>query len=173
MSHRAVAIANEFLKLPGVAQRLTQMHLQKLAYFAHGWNWALNGAPLISDDPEAWSYGPVYRDLYDHTKFFGSAPIGRLITPDDDKIARFFGGGARENAPYLAHLTDRERAIVGHVWKRYGNLPAIRLSELTHQPETPWYEAYRRGKNCPLNQDMIRQHYANLAATAAATAPAA
>ena len=30
MTHRAVEIANEFLRLPGASGRLTQMHLQKL-----------------------------------------------------------------------------------------------------------------------------------------------
>jgi uncharacterized phage-associated protein len=168
MSHRAVAIANEFLKQPGAGERLTQMQLQKLVYFANGWNWALNDSALVSDTPEAWSYGPVYRELYNHTRYFGKEPIGRLITPDDSEIARVFGEGRREQAPYSASVTNRESQIIQQVWRRYGGLSGIRLSELTHQPGTPWFEAYKRGKNSPLDQDMIRIHYADIAAKAAA-----
>lgn len=167
MPHRAVAIANEFLKLPGAAERLTQMQLQKLAYIAHGWNYAINGEPLISDDPEAWTYGPVYRDLYDHAKFFGKEPIGRQITPDDNEISRFFSDGKRSQPPYSAQLTDRERQVIRHVWNRYGRLGGGTLSQLTHRPGTPWFEAYKRGKNSVLNQDQIRQHYVELAARTA------
>lgn len=173
MPHRSVTIANEFLRQPGAAERLTQMHLQKLTYFSHGWNWAINQAPLVADDVEAWTFGPVYRDLYNHTKFFGSNPIGRLISPDDSDVARFFGNGTRSQPAYAAPLADRERQVIRQVWHRYGGLSGIRLSELTHQPDTPWYEAYRRGKNSRLDQEIIRKHYAGLAARASGAHPAA
>ena len=166
MAHRAVEIANEFLRLPGAAGRLTQMHLQKLTYIAHGWNWAVNNEPLISDDIEAWSFGPVVRDLYDHTKFFGSQPIDRLITPDDSQVARFFGGTGEAPA-YRAPLTDREREVIRQVWDRYGKLSAIRLSELTHQPGTPWFQAFQHGRNATIDEEAIRAHYNALADRAA------
>ena len=162
MTHRAVEIANEFLRLPGAAGRLTQMHLQKLTYIAHGWNWAINNEPLIGDDIEAWSFGPVVRDLYEHTKFFGSHPINRLITPDDSQVARFFGDTGRA-MPYQAALTDREKQVIQQVWNKYGRLSAIRLSELTHQPGTPWFQAFQRGKNTQIDDGAIRTHYDELA----------
>ncbi|HQS97664.1 MAG TPA: DUF4065 domain-containing protein, partial [Novosphingobium sp.] len=71
---RSVAIANEFLRKAG-AVGLTQMQLQKLVYFSHGWALGLTEQPLTTDGPEAWAYGPVYPDLYDHTKFFGRGSI--------------------------------------------------------------------------------------------------
>lgn len=166
MTHRAVEIANEFLCIPGAAGRLTQMHLQKLTYIAHGWNWAINGEPLVSDDIEAWSFGPVVRDLYEHTKFFGSQPIDRPITPDDSQVARFFGKTGNA-APYTAKLTDRERQVIRQVWERYGRLSAIRLSELTHQPGTPWFQAFQRGRNAQIDEEAIRLHYDALAERAA------
>jgi uncharacterized phage-associated protein len=170
MPHRAVAIANEFLNLPGARETLTQMQLQKLDFIANGWNMVINGDPLIVEDAEAWAYGPVYRDLYDHTKFFGKAPIGRPITPDDSEPARVFGfqTGA---PPYRAHLTDREREVVRHVWHRYGSLTGIRLSELTHQQGTPWFETFMtQGRNARISPDLIRAHYGELAQAAGAAA---
>ncbi|WP_416366578.1 Panacea domain-containing protein [Sphingomonas aurantiaca] len=88
---------------------LTQMQLQKLVFFAHGWTLAETGYALTEDDPEAWVYGPVYRDLYDHTKYFGSGPIGRKITPDDDEAARFFFTNHQDEKLTRLILTTRSR----------------------------------------------------------------
>ena len=167
MAHRAVEIANQFLKQPGAEGSLTQMQLQKLTYLANGWNWAINGEPLVSDAVEAWDFGPVYRDLYEHTKYFGRDPLGRFISPDDSLPARVFGlrgDRGHEPEPYSAELTDRERAVVEHVWKRYGGLSGARLSALTHQSGTPWFKTYtERGKSAPIDQGLIKQHYDELA----------
>lgn len=168
MPHRAVEIANAFLALPGAAGRLTQMHLQKLAYFAHGWNWAINGQPLIQDGFEAWTYGPVVRDLYDHAKLFGSAPIPRLITPDDSHVARFFGGTGKA-PPYRADLNERESQVIERVLSRYGGLSAVQLVEMTHQPGTPWSNAFSRGQNTPINEDEVRAYFDAMADRAAET----
>lgn len=172
--HRSVAIANEFLGKPG-ADGLTQMQLQKLVYIAHGWNLGLNGEPLVSEAPEAWTYGPVFSDLYDHTKFFGKAPINRLITPDDDEAGRFFTGNRSRRPAYKAPLTPRQRAVVDMVWRRYGHLDGVRLSAMTHRPGTPWFQTYQAGsgKNRPISLDVIRSHYERLAERSADAANAA
>lgn len=144
------------------------MALQKLTYFAHGWNWAVNQTPLVSDKPQAWSFGPVYRELYDHTKFFGKRPIDRPINPSDNEVARFFGPDRKSEEPYSAALTDRERQVIHAVWKRYGSLDAIKLSELTHQPGTPWFESFKKGRNSIIEDDKIQSHYEGLAGRARA-----
>jgi uncharacterized phage-associated protein len=161
---RSVAIANEFLKMPG-GRALTQMQLQKLVYLAHGWNLALNGEPLVTEPPEAWSYGPVFRDLYDHTKYFGSAPVGRAITPDDDEAARFFTRSKSGRPAYQANLTPHEKAVIERVWKRYGSMDGSKLSSLTHKPGTPWFVTYRqgKGKSDTIPNSLIREHYEQLA----------
>lgn len=164
---RAVAIANEFLRKPG-GFALTQMQLQKLVYFAHGWTLALTGNPLTLEQPEAWAYGPVYRDLYDHSKFFGRGPISREITSADDEAARFFMHQKGANEPYRAKLDRIERAIIDHVWKRYGSLSGAKLSALTHQPGTPWSNTYRegQGQNCVIPNNAIETHYQEIAKSA-------
>lgn len=163
---RSVAIANEFLRKPG-GEALTQMQLQKLVYIAHGWNLGLLGRGLTTDEPEAWAYGPVYPDLYDHTKFFGRGAIGREITPDDDEAARFFiGRRSDRKQAYRAEIDANERSIIDQVWSRYGSLSGARLSALTHQPNTPWSMTYDGRRNRSISSDVIRSHYAELAARA-------
>ena len=61
--HSSLAIANEFIRrsLAAPEIELTQMKLQKLVYFAHGWNLvASDGDPLVEDEVQAWDYGPVF-----------------------------------------------------------------------------------------------------------------
>lgn len=161
---RAVEIANEFLKLADASGKLTQMQLQKLTFIADGWSWVINGNDLVKDMAEAWSYGPVFPDLYNHTKFFGAdaIPKGRLITPDDSSM-HFFDGNSVEVAPYKADIEQGEKSVIEHVWSRYGNVSGIELSKMTHQPGTPWFNAFRRGKNSQIRTDDIIAHYEALA----------
>lgn len=161
---RSVAIANEFLRRAG-SNGLTQMQLQKLVCFAHGWNLALSDEPLTSDLPQAWNYGPVYVDLYDHTKFFGRSNINREITPDDDEAIRFFSNAKSGRPAYRANLNARESEIIERVWKRYGSLSGARLSALTHQADTPWSKVYASGlgKNSTIPNELVKAHYVALA----------
>ncbi|MEN2747020.1 Panacea domain-containing protein [Sphingomonas sp. T9W2] len=164
MAYRSVEIANEFLSQPGAASQLTQMQLQKLTYLANGWNWAINGERLVADPVEAWDYGPVYRDLYDHTKYFGRQPLRRLISSDDGEAACFFGAKDGRGEPYRASLNDREKAVIAQVWKRYGNMSGAQLSAITHMRDTPWFTTYTtQGKSAEIDQAIIHRHYDLLA----------
>ena len=55
------------------------MKLQKLAYFAHGWNLAIRNTPLINESVEAWKFGPVIPSLYHDVKGYGMEPITAKI----------------------------------------------------------------------------------------------
>lgn len=161
MPYPSTAIANAFLDLPEVKEAggLTQMQLQKLVYMAHGWNMVINGEPLVSEDPEAWTHGPVFPELYQHTKFLGTKPIARLLSGNDHSIFGHILGGSE---PLRAKLTPREKSVIQNVWKRYGRMSGPALSRLTHQPTAPWFQAYAQGKNTPITVDLIRPHYEEL-----------
>ena len=103
-----MAIANEFLKKPNATGRLTQMQLLKLTYIAHGWNLAVNGEPLVSEPVEAWNYGPVIRDLYNHIRFYGSDPIKRPIADTDSSAFCFTATISRLN-PRLTKSPHRRK----------------------------------------------------------------
>jgi uncharacterized phage-associated protein len=148
----ASVIANEFLRRRASEQWPQQMQLHKLAYIAHGWNLAINDEPLITEQPEAWDNGPVYRSLWDHIRDFGyGKPNCTLIDP-------------LSKEPISAVLSASESDIIDHVWKRFKIYSAIELSEMTHQPGTPWFNAYfRRGRNSSLHNVEIRDYYIQLA----------
>lgn len=143
------AIANEFLKRDGGP--MNQMKLQKLVYIAHGWNLAINRAPLIEGRIEAWDGGPVLRIIWNHLRDFGYNAKGFLM-------------GNVHKEPYTATLTPSEQEVIDHVWKRYGGYSGLELSQMTHKPGTPWSNTYFGvGQNARIIDNDIRSHFVELA----------
>lgn len=151
-NHDPRAIANEFLKRRDSDARPQQLTIQKLTHIANGWNLAINDQPLVAEEPQAWDNGPVFRTIWDHIKDFGYR--GKHYTLVDPLTKE----------EYKADLTQSERAIIDHVWRKYGGRSSKELSEMTHQIGTPWYNAYFGNKRNArmLNSDM-KQHYTELA----------
>ena len=59
--------------------KVTNLQLQKILYLAHMIYMGRNkGERLVSDDFEAWAYGPVLPTLYHFAKMYGSSPIKEL-----------------------------------------------------------------------------------------------
>ena len=163
MAHRPEVIANAFLGKDGALGRLTQMHIQKLVYLAHGWMLGLASEPLVDREPEAWERGPVFPSLRDHIKYAGKEPLRGLIRENDDCPFAYLGGGDRGEV-ITGHLTDYEKSIINHDWSKYGDKHAFWLSDLTHLPGTPWSRVYGsgEGRNDPIPNSLIRDHYSQL-----------
>lgn len=131
------AVANFFLEAgrrEGI--RISPMKLQKLVYIAHGFHLAIFDQPLVDQAFEAWPYGPVEPTLFHEFKSFGRLPITRLAS---------VVSGEHLNAPVTPNLDDYDnankentKALLRQVWNGYKGLSGTRLSELTHQPGTPW-----------------------------------
>lgn len=139
----AAQVANRLRELSG--ETLTPLQLLKLVYISHGWNLAINGAPLINDRIEAWQYGPVVPILYHKIKGFRSSPVRNPI-PDGD-----------------TPLSDAETRLIDSVFATYGRYSGGQLSAMTHQPGTPWATAWEHGRNSEITNDMIAEHYKRLA----------
>lgn len=146
-NHDCRGIANEFLKRNG--SRMEQMKLQKLVYMAHGWNWAVNGEPLVKEPFQAWDGGPVLRKIWNHIRDFGFNS-GLLYDPETKKA-------------FSANLSKNERDVVEHVWNKYSDFSGLELSEMTHQPGTPWSLTYfGKGRNSELQNTTILEHFTRL-----------
>lgn len=150
-NHSALAIANEFLRRRGSDAWPQQLSIQKLTYIAHGWNLAINGEPLVAEQPQAWDNGPVFRSIWDHIKEHGYRGAHCTLVDPMTKTE------------FEEPLSDKERAVIDHVWAKYGSKSSSELSAMTHQVNTPWYKAYfGRHKNAILDNKEIRQHYVEL-----------
>ena len=159
--HDAKAIANYFLDLSKGGYKLTPLKIQKLVYFAHGWNLALRKQPLLNERVEAWKYGPVIPSLYHEFKIYGSSPIEHkavdLIEVD---------GYLREGEPSILACSPDEAALTARllkrIWEVYKNYSGLQLSELTHQPGTPWEKARKAFgdvKNADIPDEWIQQYF--------------
>lgn len=149
-------LANSFLQADfrkGVAT-ISPMKMQKLIYFAHGWNLAIRGEPLIDGHFEAWPYGPVEEDLYHILKPYRNSPITDYVKS---------WAGDEEKAFVVAETNAGFYDILNRVMQKYGNFTALQLSSLTHQPGTPW--SITKANGWPeIPNDLIRDHFRELAA---------
>lgn len=159
--HTPEAVANYFLDLAEEDGRtLTPMQLQKLVYIAHGWSLALNGKELVSSEPQAWQWGPVYPSLYDNTKRYGSGPVYERIRENNWAALESIRGKIIAES-----FSEEEKSIIEQVYDIYGDLEAFQLSALTHNPGTPWTEIYRPGKRrAAIPNELIKKHFNELAA---------
>ena len=126
--HDPKAVANEFIRLDQGA--IEQLKLQKLIYFAQGWNLAIHNEPLVDAQIEAWDGGPIIRSIWDHMAKFGfNGERGFLSDP-------------RRKTPFTAQLSQDERDLIEKVWKKYSKFTVIQLTKMIQQPGTPWSNAY-------------------------------
>lgn len=126
---------------------MTTMKLQKLCYYSQAWNLVWNKKPLFDEDFQAWTNGPVCRELYDRHK-------GKyMIQPGDIPAVE------RE-------LTVKEKKTIDSILNYYGDKDPEWLSTLTHM-EKPWNEArvgFADGQNCEniITKESMIRYYGSL-----------
>lgn len=135
MAYSASLIAYAFVR-KGIesGNYVTQMKLQKMVYFAHGYHLAKFGEPLVEEKFQAWKYGPVIPDLYRDYKMFGDAPIF-----EPDLIVK------SPSINDLNGLCDSAKESIDYTWEVTKNLTASQLSKWSHAENSPWDNAYIPG----------------------------
>ena len=130
-SYDARALANFILDRADVlGVGLSNMHINKIAYFAHGWFLALRNQKLVEQPFEAWEYGPVIQDLYHRFKRFGKDSITERATVLDKRTGNFV------IAQCNVSVDDRE--LLTQVVDFYARIPAGKLSDMSHESGGPW-----------------------------------
>lgn len=100
---------------------ITSMKLQKLCYYSQAYHLAWLHRPLFSDPIEAWTNGPVIRNLW-------NAHRGQYIV-------HAIPGGE------IARVGSDERRVIDSVLAAFGGLTGKQLSDRTHS-EAPWLKYY-------------------------------
>jgi uncharacterized phage-associated protein len=95
---------------------------------------------MFPDEFEAWQYGPVNREVYDHYKIYRDREIS--------SSEGFFPRNAR----------PEEIETIESVWREYGRYTASELVNMTHQ-EKPWIYAYQNGTK--ISNESIRNYFIN------------
>lgn len=146
--HEALAVANEFIRraqIDSIAD-VSQMKLQKLVYLAHGFYLANYEKPLIVEPVQAWKFGPVVPTLYRELREFGSTSISHQVSRSEQGF-----WDEEVLAPSVPSADTLDHAIIDGVWENYKHLSAVELSQITHEPDTPWSRVTENGQHQPSN----------------------
>lgn len=147
MAYAPIKVANEFIARFGEVAPIDHMKLQKLLYFTNGWYLALAGRPLLTENPQVWRYGPVFRWLYNVFSRFGRSFIREPISGNP------FRGGEPDRLDQAG--LDDIGDLIDWVWGEYGGKSGIQLSDETHAPGTPWRRiAETSGFRVPLDTEI-------------------
>lgn len=159
MTYPASVIAYAFVE-KGIEEGsfVTQMKLQKMVYFAHGYHLAKYGEPLVEEFFEAWKFGPVVQDIYQTYKLYGSEPISNTVfLPKPPRKYRY------------KPLSDAALEAIDYTWKVTKGLSAAQLSQWTHLDGSPWASVYDPTKaSSVIPNEQIRQYFQHLLAEQAA-----
>lgn len=131
----ALDVANTFLenaKKEGID--ISPMKLQKLIYILYKVYLQRHDFKLFDELFEVWQYGPVVPSVYQAFRHFRSNRITNYHLNSDGtyNTVRF-------------NFNSRFDDAFDYVWSKYKQLDGIFLSQLTHQPDTAWSRADKRG----------------------------
>jgi len=108
-------VANEFLSINSVSHK----KLQKLCYYAQGWNLGLLGTELFNEEIQAWIHGPVCPTLYNKYRGYGYEEIPKEESNNTD---------------------ENFKRSIGQIYRIYEDLDGDDLEAKTHN-EFPWKNA--------------------------------
>ena len=127
-TYSVAAVANRVLSVAhdkGI--EVTNLKLQKLVYFVQGFALAMLEHPLINDEIQAWTYGPVIPELYHKVKGYDADPITGTLE----------AGDSIEDDP------DADKVIKAVV-EKLGHLSVTQLVNLSHRDNSPWAAAWNK-----------------------------
>ncbi len=156
MCYSAIAVANFFIdKAKKTATHLSNMHLQKMIFFAHAIYFKQTGKPLFSDPVLAWQHGPVVESLYHRLKCYGNSDITELISklePCDEK--RFFP--CRLVTPTIPDDNSEVVSFLNQVWDKLSGIETWRLRSLSHAEDGAWYKTVKKQGINPKDDEDVR-----------------
>jgi len=146
--YSALSVAQAILGLAHAeGKSVTNIQLQQLVFFAHGYSLGALDAPLIDSEIMAWNFGPVIPRLYNALRHYGLS----AITDDLSKTEH-------ASSPVL---DPAAMGVINAVWKAYQGYDAFELLALTHRSDTPWDIIWnKRGERFkPIPDDVIKSYY--------------
>jgi uncharacterized phage-associated protein len=139
------------------AYNLTNLRLNKLLYFIHGW--ALTNRPngLVRNHFEAWKLGPVIKPVFDTFKVFGEKRIQGLAQHLD------YASGQKKPISYEDIARPDVDTIIS-VFESYTRYSTSELVALTHEAGGPWDVVFTAWSNdnrlSPrIPNDLIRDYF--------------
>jgi uncharacterized phage-associated protein len=121
-----------------VGRPVSNIDINKIVYFLHGWYLAKHLKPLVSAKIEAWTYGPVFRELYREFRAFGEAPISAR--------AMRLNVMSGEKEECVSQITDEERDFLRGLTQKYLKVSTHGLIAMSHEAGGPWETVWQEGR---------------------------
>lgn len=121
--------------------QITNLKLNKLLYFVQGTFLSRTGRPLFDNPIEAWTLGPVVRDIYQKYKVCGKAPISSDGESLDPSV-----------------FSTEELETLLDVMREFGQYTGYKLVNITHRADSPWSKARAVGKK-EIDQSAIHSYF--------------
>jgi uncharacterized phage-associated protein len=136
--------------------KITNVSLNKITFFAHGWYLAFYDSPLVDSLFEAWQYGPVHPQIHRQLKKFKNRQITQKLT----RIDMMTG----EDVVVIPNLTNEQREVIEKATGFYGKYSGSKLIRISHESGAPWDQVWREanGKSSPgmiVPDELIRNFY--------------
>ena len=138
--------------------KCTQLKLQKLVYLCFADYLCDTGKKLFTDKIYAFKYGPVVDTVYKSYKEYGYKPIEQETEDIDSK--NVFEMPAKSRIIFAEDGTEKILSI-DKTLKKYGNLSASELVDLTHRKETPWFKTFKGSEEVysSIELDTIKRYH--------------
>lgn len=142
MSYPVLSIANKIVANTDASQGeiISNLKLQKMLYYMQGFFIAVFDRKLFDNEIEAWQYGPVVKEMYEHFKVFGS---GAIVLKENTEVQ---------------DLTKEETELFNEVMEEYGQFSAIKLMNMTHN-ELPWKKVFYENPQGEISYDLLSEYF--------------
>lgn len=117
---------------------ITPLKLQKILYYCQAWFLAVLDNPIFNDEAEAWTMGPVYREIYDKykTDYLRFEKIKSDIADIDNEFERM---------NKTLDFNEDQKDLLDEILVKYGSFTDDQLILRTHN-EDPWRKTREK---CP------------------------
>lgn len=107
---------------------VTQLQIQKMMYFLEAYYMAINTdvKQLYKCNFNAWAFGPVSIPLYIAFKKYGENPI--VLNEKERELGN--------------SISNDKKRMIEYIYEVFGDLSAMKLVELTHREDSPWYSTW-------------------------------
>ncbi len=118
-------VANFFIATTKAPQKMSNMKVNKLLYYAQAWSLVRLGRPLFNEPIEAWKHGPVIPTIYHRYEQCKENPVP---IPSDTS--------------FLNTISAEEAQLLMDVAREYDGLSAWQLRNQSHGSNEPWMKVY-------------------------------
>ena len=155
MSYDVRSVANFVLDIAEAdARQVSNLHINKIVYFLHADFLVEFARPLVTAKIEAWTHGPVFRELYREFKQFGSSITSRACRLDPTT-------GTKTEATYK--FEEDEAAFLATLARKYIAMTPSALRAQSHVEDGPWDRTWnhesKTNASMKISDELIKSWY--------------